>query len=171
MGTLRWVTVLDALYWVCALVLVVSGASKLTGDQATARTLAQLGVPHPRNVGRYVGVAEVLVGSAALLAPPGATAQVVAVLVALAYAVFALVVASALREGLADCGCIGLRATRPTVGHVLGNLAASVVAVSAAVVTPVDLVGGLSSVAAPLAVLVAAAVAVSAGAAVALPGR
>lgn len=169
--TILEVTVLDALYWVCALVLVVSGASKLTDGDSVRVTLSQLGFPAPARVGTLVGVFEVLVGAAALMARPGAVASVVAVLVALIYAVFALVVVSAMRAGLADCGCIGVRPTRPGAGHVVFNLVASLVAVASAVTTPVDLVGGLAEVPTPWAIVIALAVAVTAGSLVSLPGR
>ncbi len=164
-------TVLDALYWVCALVLVVSGASKLTDGSSVGDTLSQLGLPKPPRAGLVVGCFEVLVGAAALMAPPNAIGSVVAVLVALTYAAFASVVFSAMRAGLADCGCLGVRPTRPSVFHVLFNLVAACVAAFAALTTPLDLAGGLSSVGLPWAVLVALAVALSAGALVALPGR
>lgn len=164
-------TVLDACYWVCALVLVVSGASKLTGGDSVRDTLSRLGLPAPPHAGRLVGGGEVLVGAAALMAPPGEVASVVAVLVALVYAVFAVVVVSAMRAGLEDCGCIGVRPTAPGAGHVVLDAAASLVAIAAAVATPVDLVGGLSGLSTPWAVLVGAGVALAAGAIVSLPGR
>lgn len=164
-------TVLDACYWVCALVLVVSGASKLTGGDSVRDTLSQLGLPAPRHVGRLVGVGEVLLGAAALMASPGAVASLVAVALAVVYAVFAVVVIAAVRAGLSDCGCVGVRSRAPDVGHVVFNLAACGVAVAAAVTTPVDLVGGLSELSVPLAVLTGAGVALVAGAWVAYPGR
>lgn len=164
-------TVLDACYWVCALVLVVSGASKLTGGDPVRETLSQLGLPAPRHLGRLVGAGEVLLGAAALMAPPGALASVVAVVVAVLYAVFAGVVVAAMRAGLDDCGCIGVRQTAPGVGHVVFNLVACGVAVASAITTPVDLVGGLSTLSVPLAVLTALGVALCAGALVAYPGR
>jgi hypothetical protein len=164
-------TVLDAFYWVSALVLVVSGASKLTGHGSVRDTLSQLGLPAPPRVGVLVGVIEVLVGAAALMAPPGAVASVVAVMVALIYAVFALVVISAMRAGLQDCGCIGVRPMPPSAGHVAFNLAACIVAAASAVTTPVDLVGGLAELPMPWAVLVGLVVALAAGSLVSLPGR
>lgn len=162
---------LDALYWVCALVLVVSGASKLTGRDSVRDTLSHLGLPAPPRAGILVGVVEVLVGAAALMAPTGTVASVVAVLVALVYAVFALVVASAIRAGLEDCGCIGVRSTPPSVGHVVFNLVASVVAVASAATNPVDLVSGLAEVSMPWAIVIGLVVALVAGALVSLPGR
>lgn len=162
---------LDAFYWVLALVLVGSGVSKLSGGAAVGETLTQLGLPSPRRAGVIVGVYEVLVGAAALMAPPGAVASVVAVLVSLTYAVFALVVGAALRAGLEDCGCIGVRPTRPSAFHVGLDVLAAVVAAAAAVATPVDLVGGLAALALPAAVLVGLAVAVGAGAVVSLLDR
>lgn len=162
---------LDAIYWVCALVLVVSGASKLTDRGSVRDTLSQLGLPAPPRVGTLVGIIEVLVGAAALMAPPGAVASVVAVMVALIYAVFAVVVISAMRAGLEDCGCIGVRSTPPSAGHVVFNLVACTVAAASAVTTPVDLVGGLAEVPMPWAVVVALVVAFAAGSLVSLPGR
>ncbi|MCZ7628140.1 MAG: hypothetical protein M5U19_03180 [Microthrixaceae bacterium] len=112
-------------------------------------TLSQLGLPAPRHVGRLVGVGEVLLGAAALMASPGAVASLVAVAVAVVYAVFAVVVIAAVRAGLEDCGCVGARSRTPDVGHVVFDLAACGVAVAAAVTTPVDLVGGLSELSVP----------------------
>ncbi len=162
---------LDAAYWVCALVLVVSGASKLSGRSAVGDTLEALGLPSPPRAGTVVGVFEVLVGGAALLAPHGAVASVVAVLVALTYAVFALVVRSAMRAGLSDCGCIGAGVTPPSALHVAVDVVAAAIAAAAAVAVPVDLIDGLTSLGAPWSVLVGAVVALSAGALAVLPGR
>lgn len=168
---LGWVDLLDAAYWVCALVLVVSGASKLSGGSSVGETLAALGLPAPPRAGAIVGIFEVLVGGAALLAPHGAVASVVAVLVALTYAVFAVVVHSAMRAGLSDCGCIGVRVTPPSTAHVVFNVVAAAIAATAAVTVPVDLLDGLTSLGAPWSVIVGAVVAVTGGALAVVPGR
>lgn len=165
------VTLLDALYWVCALVLVVSGASKLRDASSTRATMSSLGLPHGAVTGHLVAVTEVLLGAGALMAAPGPLAILLAVLVAATYAAFALVVLAAMRAGLQDCGCIGVRLVRPSALHVVLNLAAALVAMASALQGPVDLVGGLGELPLPAAVASGAVVAVAAGAAVALPGR
>ncbi|MFV0316943.1 MAG: MauE/DoxX family redox-associated membrane protein [Microthrixaceae bacterium] len=162
--------VLAAGYWVVALVLVVSGVGKLVDGGRTRRAMAELSLPAPTFVGRLVGLWEVLIGGSALLAAPGGVAGIVAVLVALTYLVLAVVVVFAIRRGLEDCGCVGMRATRPSWTHVVMNLVSVAIALAAAVWGPLDLVGGLEDIGMPLGVGVGAAVAVVAGAVVALPG-
>jgi hypothetical protein len=164
------VTVLDAAYWVTCVVLVVSGVTKLGDSSTTDRMLVALGLPAPRNTGRVVGAGEVLIGAAGLMAASGPVATVVAVVVALIYFAFTVVVLLAMRAGLEDCGCIGVRPRRPSWTHVAINAVSATVALAAAVVGPNDLATGLSSLDTGWAGLVGVAVAAGAGALVALPG-
>jgi len=160
-------TLLDAAYWVTCVVLVVSGLAKVTDPAATESTLRSLGVRAPSGSGRAVGLVEVGLGAAGL-----ATALwPVATLVALLYLGFAAVVAAALREGLADCGCLGVRASRPTRAHVAANVVSAAVAAGASLRGPVALADGLGTLSGPAAVLVGLGVAVAAGMVIAWEGR
>ena len=156
-------TPLDAAWWVVCVVLVVSGAAKLFEPGATDSTLAGLGLRAPRGSGRLLGAVEVVLGAAGLLATPGAVAQVVAVLVALLYLCFAVVVFAARRGGLVDCGCLGVRSRAPSLGHVVLDVAFGAVAAAAALAGPSDRWGGLASLPTAAAVAVAVAVAALAG--------
>lgn len=169
-GTLRWVGLLAALYWVVALVLVVAGVGKLVDGGRTRDAMARLGLPAPRLGSVSVGLWEVLLGGAALLAPPSGAAVVVALLVGASYLALAVVVVVAMRRGLDDCGCIGVRASAPSGVHVVVNLASAAIAAAAAILGPDDLVTGLDEVGLPWSFLLAAVVAGVAGAVVALPG-
>ena len=155
--------VLDVIYWVACVVLVVSGAAKLIDPKATEATIRQFGLPTPRFAGRIVGVAEVLVGAAGLLAVPGAVAQVAAVLVALLYGSFAVVVWAAHKRGLQDCGCLGVQSRAPSPGHAVLNLALALAAGASAVLGPVDLPGGLGDLSLTGSLAVGLSVAVLAG--------
>ncbi len=104
------------------------------------------------------------------MAPSGPVASAVAAAVAVIYVVFAAMVVLAMRAGLDDCGCIGVRKRRPTWGHVGLNIVSALVAAAAAAVGTVDLGSGLSTLATGWAVAVGVAVATMAGALVALPG-
>lgn len=167
-GTLRSVTVLDAAYWAVCVVLVASGAAKL-GDPSTIEgVLRSLGGDLPTGTGRVLAVVEMALGAAGLLLV-GWPGRAVAVAVAVLYLGFAVVVAAALRAGLEDCGCIGVRPRRPSATHVAVDLASAAVAVAAAVAGPVDLASGLGSLGMPWSVVVGLGVAVAAGLLVALP--
>ena len=154
---------LDAVYWVAALVLVVAGATKVADPDSTESTLRGIGFGVPKGTGRAVGVLEVVLGVAALLVTGDAVARVVAVLVGLVYLAFAGVVLAAIRGGLDDCGCLGVRSRAPSRGHAVLNAALGAVAIGAAISGPVDVAGGLASVSVPWAVVVGLGVAMAAG--------
>ena len=118
--------VLAGPYAAAAVLLVVAGLSKLRRPRDTARALTLLGLPvHDRTV-RLIGAGEIALGTTALLVD----GLVIAALVAVAYAVFAAVVALALVRGgpLSSCGCFGRPDTPPTRLHLVLNLAAAGVA-------------------------------------------
>ena len=168
--TLLGVGLLAALYWVVALVLVVAGVGKLVDPARTGGAMAALGLPAPRFGARVVGAWEVVLGGAALMAPRGGVGTIVAALVAATYLVLALVVAVAIRRGLADCGCIGVRASAPSSLHVALNVGSALVAATVSVFGAADLVSGLEDLGLPWNLLTAVVVAGAAGALVALPG-
>ena len=128
---------LIGLYLVACVLLVVAGTAKAIRPADTARAFSAV-VPLPPGVIRIAirigAVAEAALGAVALLYPRTVSAG----LVALSYAVFALVVAYARSRGgaVASCGCFGTPDTPATMLHVIVNLAlaaaAGAVAVAAA---------------------------------------
>ncbi len=132
---------LIGLYLVAAGLLFVAGVAKARHPDDTARALtalaprgrAALPLGPVRQLVRAGALAEAALGLAALLVPRPVTAA----LVALSYAAFGAVVASARWRGgpLATCGCFGRPDTPPTTVHLVLNLvlagAAAVVAVTA----------------------------------------
>lgn len=133
--------VLAALAAAAAVLLFASGVAKVLAPHATARMLAALAVTTlpraPRRpavlrpVARVAGLAEIAVAVAVL----GAGGRVAAALLAIAFAVFA-VVAARLASGPVpvSCGCFGSADTPVTRAHVLLNLSATGVAVGSVVV-------------------------------------
>lgn len=134
-------TVLDALFWVTALVMVVAGVSKLQEPLPTGSTLGALGLPGGVGAARAVGAAEVALAMGALVVGGPWFAAGVAVL----YLAFASVVAAARRRGLPSCGCFGARSAPPGPVHVVVNSVSAVVAAVAAVTGPVPVADGLWS--------------------------
>ena len=117
--------------------LAGAGVLKAARPHATARALMDLGLPGRLSLVaglvRVGGVAEAVVGGAALLA--GASAlRVLAVAVAASYAGFAAVVVLALTKGAAlnSCGCFGATDTPPTVAHVVVDAGAALTALAVA---------------------------------------
>lgn len=130
---MRAVSTVDALFWVVCLVLVVAGAAKVTDPSQVATTLSALGVgrrgDRPLLTARMLGVVEVVTAVAALTVG----GRLLAAVVALCYAGFAVVVLAARRRGLPSCGCFGARSAPPSRVHVAVNVASAAVAVAAAV--------------------------------------
>ena len=159
----------DALLWVVSLVMVASGAMKLTDPRATTETLAGIGLPSPRAAGRLTGVAEVAVGLAVLVFGTRPLALVLAVL----YLAFAGVVVLARRAGLASCGCFGSRSSEPNLGLVAVDLASAAVGVVAALsgAGPRAVSDGLDTLTTGAAVAVVVAVVAGAVAVIALDTR
>lgn len=123
-----------------ALLLVAGGAPKAWAPGDTARALRGLRLPVTPLVVRALGVAEAASGGAFLVSPGRATAAVIAAW----YAVFAAVVALALRSDrpLATCGCFGRAETPPTVAHLLLVVAASVTTAAFALAPATSLLAG-----------------------------
>lgn len=145
-------TVLDALFWVVSLVLVVAGVSKLTNPAPVAATLSALrpgaragvksrGPDAGIMAARLVGASEVLVGLVAL----SVGGAIVALVVAVAYAAFAVVVVMARSRGLESCGCFGASSAPPSWVHVAVDVASAVVAAASAAAGPVPAADGLSA--------------------------
>ncbi len=131
---------LVGVFQVLAAVVVVGGVAKLWSPEAFASTLRSLGLPGSRPLARAVGLLEVAVGAACLWVG-GRTAALV---VALTYTVFTLVVVAAQRSGAASCGCFGATEAPPSVVHVAVNAVSAVAALAAAAVPPPGLAQTLS---------------------------
>jgi len=116
-------------YAAAALLLLVAGVPKLVDPEPTGRAAAQAGLPSSAAAVRLLGLAETLVGVAALLLG----GPVPAVAVAVAYLGFAAVVARGLVRGdMESCGCFNGEDAPPSPLHVLLDLglAGSAVAVA-----------------------------------------
>jgi hypothetical protein len=125
---------LAGLFFAISLLVAAAGALKAARPHTTARALAQAGFGVPAFAVRMGGLAEVVVGGAAVLV----AGWVPAALVAVSYAAFAVFVGTALWRGtpLSSCGCFGREDTPPTVGHLVFNLAAAGVAIYFSLLSP-----------------------------------
>ena len=128
---------LIGLYLVACVLLVVAGTAKAIRPADTARAFSAV-VSLPPGVIRIAirigAVAEAALGAVALLYPRTVSAG----LVALSYAVFALVVAYARSRGgaVASCGCFGTPDTPATMLHVIVNVALAAAAGAVAAAQP-----------------------------------
>lgn len=123
-------TVLTTLLQIVALVVVAGGVAKLVRPGPFAELLGTLGLPGGVLVARLAGAVEVALGAAAFVTG----ARWAAALLAAAYAVFAVTVVLARRNGAASCGCFGALDAPPSALHVATNLLSAAVAAAAAVV-------------------------------------
>lgn len=106
-------------YAAAAVLLVVAGVPKLLDPGPTRRVAEQAGLPSSAAVVRLLGLAEALVGLAALLVGGVLPALAVAV----AYVGFALVVTRGLVRGdMESCGCFNGDDSPPSVLHVALDL-------------------------------------------------
>lgn len=110
--------------------LVVAGTTKIYRPKFTVGALRAAHLPAGPALVRGLGAVEVVVGIGAVASGGPVSALAVAVF----YIGFAGFVVFALRSGTAisSCGCFGSPDTPPTVGHVLLNSAATVVALTVA---------------------------------------
>jgi hypothetical protein len=130
---------LTAAFQILAGVIAVGGAAKLVAPDGFSSLLRTLGLPSGRPLARASGVVEVALGATAIVV--GGT--VAAALVAVAYAVFAVVVLLARRAGAESCGCFGAATAPPSAVHVVVNGVSAVVAAAAAVAGPESLMDSL----------------------------
>ena len=115
---------------IAAGVLVVSGAAKVRTPASASDALRAIGAPAGAGAVRAVGVGEVVLGVAALLA--GGT--LLAAVVALAYVGFALAAWRMSRtDAVRSCGCFGSSGARPGPIHVVVDGVAAVLVGAAAV--------------------------------------
>lgn len=114
---------LTAATWVCAALLAVAGARKITGPDATGAALQVAHLPSDPRLVRVLGVAEMAVGLWVL----AAGGMVATALLAVLYAAFAGFAEHQRRRG-AGCGCFGATQTPATALHVWCNVLAALVA-------------------------------------------
>ena len=111
-------------FFMFATLLVVSGVPKLTKPASTARALEAIGLPPSLNLGRAVGVAEIMVGVGAI----AIGGRVLAGALALLYAGFAGFIIVGLRSSsVRSCGCFGSDDTPPSLLHLAIDLGAAAV--------------------------------------------
>jgi uncharacterized membrane protein YphA (DoxX/SURF4 family) len=111
-------------FFMFATLLVVSGVPKLTDPVSTTRALESIGLPPRRNLGRAVGVVEILVGVGAI----AVGGRLMAGALALLYAGFAGFILIALRSNkVKSCGCFGSDDTPPSLLHLGIDLGAAAV--------------------------------------------
>jgi hypothetical protein len=117
-----------------ALLLAGAGAAKLASPQQARAALSIAGLRVPALAVRALGVVEIAVGGAALVAPGAATAAAAAV----AFAAFLLFVARLLRvaRGAADCGCFGTAGSEAGAVHLVVNACACAVCLMVAAGAP-----------------------------------
>jgi hypothetical protein len=124
---------LIALYLVACILLVAAGTAKAVRPTDTARALATF-MSQPlvriRPLVRFGSVAEATLGCIAILVPRAGPAG----LVALSFAGFAVVIASARHKGgaISSCGCFGTPDTPATMLHVVVNIGLALAAASVA---------------------------------------
>jgi hypothetical protein len=113
-----------------SLLVVVAGLMKVSRPKYTVGALRAARLPANHILVRGLGAGEAIVGIAAVVYG----GPLWAVAVAVFYIGFALFVVYGLRSGLpiASCGCFGSPDTPPSVGHVVLNSTAAVVALAVA---------------------------------------
>ena len=117
---------LIGLLHLCSGLLVVAGTAKLVTPSGTAQALSAARLPASPLLVRTLGMAEIAVGVATIIVG----GWVLPAAVALFYAGFSGFIATRLRAGdTAGCGCFGATATPLTSGHLVFDVAATVVAV------------------------------------------
>ena len=117
-------------FYVVSLLLVVAGIPKILQPHPTGEALASLGLPSSPALVRTLGIFEVTVGLGAVVFG----GSLLAGLVAVTYAGFAGFIAVALASPeSASCGCFGEADTPPSRWHLVVNISASLVALTAAV--------------------------------------
>jgi hypothetical protein len=125
-------------FLIAAALLAAAGVLKTARPGDTANALHAVGLPGTPLLVRAGGVAEAVVGVAALVTGSAVSAGLLAV----SYAAFAVFVITALRRGtpLASCGCFGKADTPPTLLHAVVNAGAVAAGVAVALDPGVGLV-------------------------------
>ena len=117
---------LIGLLHLCSGLLAVAGAAKLVAPSGTAQALRAARLPASPVLVRVLGLAEITIGVATILVG----GWVLPAAVALLYAGFSGFVAVRLRAGdTVGCGCFGASTAPLTSGHLVFDVAATLVAV------------------------------------------
>jgi hypothetical protein len=116
--------------FIASALLALAGGAKLARPEPTAGALRSIGLPSHRVVAQGLGLAELVIGAAAL----AFGGPIPAIGVGLAYLAFSGFVVVALRRGgsVASCGCFGVEDSPPTLVHLVLDLTATGVAFAAA---------------------------------------
>lgn len=147
-------------FWAVSLVLIGSGAAKITQPQPFARFVTEaIGRTARTGFVQAIAAVEVLLGLVGLVLG----GRTVAAAVALVYLAFALAVIVAMRKGSPSCGCFGAASSEPKAAHLVMNLGSSLVAVFAATLGVPPLSDGIEGFNTGFAVLAVVAVLVVAG--------
>jgi hypothetical protein len=133
------VPLLSGPFLAISILLAVAGVMKVYRPRFTTGALRAARLPANDGFVRSLGAAEMVVGVGAVVAG----GAVWAVAVGLFYLGFTIFVLIALRSGapISSCGCFGSPDTPPGVGHVILDLAATVVAFATALDPPGPWVG------------------------------
>jgi hypothetical protein len=133
------VPLLSGPFLAISILLAVAGIMKAYRPEFTTGALRAVGYPANDGLVRSLGAAEVIVGIGAVVAGTSMWAAAVGVFY-LGFTVFVLI---ALRSGapISSCGCFGSPDTPPGVGHVILDVAATVVALATALDPPGPWVG------------------------------
>ena len=141
MVTLKRVSGLTVLVQLIALVVAVSGATKVLAPRSFAELTTTVGVPVGTVGARIAGLIEIALGVWVL----ATGARLACAALALAYLVFTVVVVVARRAGAPSCGCFGASAAPPSTIHVAVNLASAAIAAAGAIAGDVDGIGAVVS--------------------------
>lgn len=120
-------TAVTAATWVFAVLLAVAGAAKVTDPAATSAALQGARLVSDRRLVRLLGAGEIVLAVAVLMLG----GRLPAVLLAIAYAVFAAFAYRQARQG-EGCGCFGVSDAPATRLHVVVNVVAATLAAGAA---------------------------------------
>ncbi|MEI2697251.1 MAG: MauE/DoxX family redox-associated membrane protein [Microthrixaceae bacterium] len=120
------------IFQILAAVIAVGGAAKLVAPAAFTETLRALGLNGGEPAARTAGAVELAIGVGAIVIGGSAAALVVAA----AYAIFAVTVVKARKVGAASCGCFGSVAAPPSTLHVVVNFVSALLALGAAATSP-----------------------------------
>ena len=135
------VTGLTVLVELIALVVAVSGATKVLAPRSFAELTTTVGVPVGTVGARIAGLIEIALGVWVL----ATGARLACAALALAYVVFSVVVVLARRVGAPSCGCFGASAAPPSTVHVAVNLVSASIAGAGAIAGDLDGIGTVVS--------------------------
>jgi hypothetical protein len=121
-------------FFAAAGLLVVSGTAKLRFPMPARRALGALHLPSGPSIVRAIGLVEMGIGMWCLFAPSGTSA----VSLSLLYTSFAGFLVFLMRAGarVSSCGCLGKEDSRPSLAHIVLDIAAAATAALVASAPP-----------------------------------